>query len=201
MDKYLKILVWPVAFVVVVIFALWLHRNSSSLKELSLNKYGVKISFYLLSAEEKGGPAGAPSQTPIDETGILKVAQETQSISLHGKEVLWVDDNPSNNEYERQALKALGVRFTLAESTSQALELIQKQEFDSIISDFKRRDDPKGAYTLLAELRRNGNEIPFIIYSGLATPDLEADAKRWGALGETDRPTTLFELVIQSLQS
>lgn len=35
--------------------------------------------------------------------------------------VLWVDDRPENNQYDRKALEAMGVRIELALSTTEAL--------------------------------------------------------------------------------
>ncbi len=61
--------------------------------------------------------------------------------------ILWVDDRPSNNIYERQALEALGISFTLAKSTEEALEKISKQSFDAIISDMGRPPDSRAGYT------------------------------------------------------
>ncbi|MFL6354136.1 MAG: hypothetical protein ACJ74Z_20105, partial [Bryobacteraceae bacterium] len=43
------------------------------------------------------------------------------------KEILWVDDRPDNNVYERRAFEPLGITFTLATSTDQALELLSTQ--------------------------------------------------------------------------
>ncbi|WP_244264066.1 hypothetical protein [Dickeya chrysanthemi] len=40
--------------------------------------------------------------------------------------ILWVDDRPENNVYERKAFEAQGIEFTLAISTSEAIDLIKK---------------------------------------------------------------------------
>jgi CheY-like chemotaxis protein len=50
-------------------------------------------------------------------------------------QVLWVDDLPENNVYERQAFEALGIRFTLSLNTSEALERLSQQKFAAVISD------------------------------------------------------------------
>lgn len=52
-----------------------------------------------------------------------------------------MDDNPANNNYERQALEALGIRFTISTSTEDALEKIKVQNFDAVISDMGRPPD------------------------------------------------------------
>jgi PleD family two-component response regulator len=68
--------------------------------------------------------------------------------------VLWVDDRPSNNIFERQSLEALGVSFVLAISTDEALSKVAKQKFDVIISDMGRPPDPRAGYTLFGEASR-----------------------------------------------
>jgi CheY-like chemotaxis protein len=102
--------------------------------------------------------------------------------------VLWVDDRPSNNVHERQALEALGVTFVLATSTDEALEKFKYQSFDAIISDMGRPPDSEAGYTLLDALRKNGNQTPFIIYAGSRAPEHRAEARRRGAVGCTNRP-------------
>ena len=113
--------------------------------------------------------------------------------------VLWVDDNPDNNVHERQALEALGVSFVLATSTEEALEKLESQSFDAIISDMGRPPDPKAGYTLLDKLRASGDQTPFIIYAGSRTPKHQAEARQHGAMGCTNRPDELFEMVLMAL--
>jgi CheY-like chemotaxis protein len=193
-------LIWPLVFLIVVLTVLFMSRGHFAPKDIELSAKGLKVSFYLVQAEERGGPGGQASKLPIDEKMIIRAAGAAQSISLVGKRILWVDDNPENNINERQALEALGLTFTLAENTTQALEKLNRESFDAVISDFKRKDDYQGGYTLLAALKERNLKIPYLIYSSSASSELEAEAKRRGALGETNRPTRLFELVIEALQ-
>jgi CheY-like chemotaxis protein len=199
-NMSIKSLVWPFVFLVIAIVALIMSQNKSTVKEMELSPKGIKISFYLLQAEERGGPSGQPPTTPVNEKQILITASSSQTISLVGKKILWVDDNPDNNVSERRALEALGLSFALAESTEQALRYLDTTSVDAVISDFKRKDDSQGGYTLLERLKERNLRIPYIIYTGSASPELEAEAKKRGALGETNRPTRLFELVIEALQ-
>jgi CheY-like chemotaxis protein len=69
-----------------------------------------------------------------------------------------VDDRPDNNVYERQAFEAMGLTFTLALSTKQALDYLSRQPFAAVISDMGRREGPREGYVLLDTLRKNGNQ-------------------------------------------
>jgi CheY-like chemotaxis protein len=112
-----------------------------------------------------------------------------------------VDDRPSNNVHERQALEAVGITFVLATSTEDALEKLRRQSFDAIISDMGRPPDSQAGYTLLDKLREAGNRTAFIIYASSRAPEHRAEARRRGAIGCTNRPDELFEMVLSALGS
>lgn len=114
-------------------------------------------------------------------------------------QVLWVDDNPGNNVHERRSLEVFGINVILAKSTEEALGKIQQQSFDAIISDMGRPGDPTAGFTLLDKLRSAGNKTPFIIYAGARAIQLRSEARQKGALGSTNRPDELFELVMSAI--
>jgi PleD family two-component response regulator len=100
-------------------------------------------------------------QQPPDEAKVREVAQavsEATQPSIARRfgqaSILWVDDRPSNNIYERKSLEALGVRFTLSTSTEDALEKVRTTHFDVIISGMGRPPDPRVGYTLGPKTRR-----------------------------------------------
>ena len=113
-----------------------------------------------------------------------------------GSTVLWVDDRPDNNVHERRALEALGCRLVLATSTEDAQEKLKHNRVDAIISDMGRPPDPQAGYTLLDRLRTAGDQTPFIIYASSRAPEHRAEARRRGAVGTTNRPDELFEMVL-----
>lgn len=115
--------------------------------------------------------------------------------------ILWVDDIPSNNYYERSALETLGLSFTVSLTTEDALEKIRLRKFDVIISDMGRPGDPQAGYTLLEEVRKLGDNSPFIIYSSSNNPKNKELARSKGAFGATGDPQELFQLVLSTLSS
>lgn len=193
----LKVIVWPVALLLILV----LFKGTSVPKDIELNANGIKISFYLLKAAEAGGPSGKPPETPPNTKAIQDIARKASTVSLDKAKVLWVDDNPQNQEYERNALSALGVTFVVAKSTSEALPLLQSQQFDLVITDFKRRDDERGGYTLLKQVQGIKSPPPLIIYSGSTSPEFEAEAKGLGAYAETNQAQRLFSLAVEAIMS
>lgn len=174
---------------------------------------GLKIEFQQLEvAAALGAAAGrrANSESPSGDlaqdaqaaAGVVARAVSTGAIArARSRRVLWVDDKPNNNVFERQALEVLGVQFILATSTEDALTRLRGQRFDAIISDMDRPPDRRAGYTLLEAVRALDQNAPFIIYSGTRAPEYRAEALRLGANGTTNRPDELFEMVISSLRS
>jgi CheY-like chemotaxis protein len=146
------------------------------------------------------------SQPDIEKTKtIAKTVEQLitprASHHLEGASVLWVDDRPMNNTYERQALEALGIQFTISKSTDDAVERLQQKRYDVIISDIARPPDQKAGYTLLEKVKAMGLTTPFIIYAGSKRPEHIAEARRRGAFGTTNDPQELFEFVVLALQT
>jgi CheY-like chemotaxis protein len=113
--------------------------------------------------------------------------------------ILWVDDRPENNTYERQAFEALGLRFTLAESTSEAFERLAQNKFAAIISDMGRREGQREGYVLLDRLRKGGDHTPLIFYAASNAPEHKRETREHGGQGCTNNAQELFELVTRAV--
>jgi CheY-like chemotaxis protein len=109
--------------------------------------------------------------------------------------ILWVDDRPENNAYERQAFEAIGLRFTLALSTDEALERLSQTKYAAIISDMGRCEGPREGYVLLDRLRKEGNSIPLFFYASSNAPEHKRETREHGGQGCTNNAQELFEMV------
>ncbi|HEX7837006.1 MAG TPA: response regulator [Kofleriaceae bacterium] len=214
MTKLVGALAWPfVVGFVIVRFRPALKSFFDNLGEFSLKGGGFEASAKRQAAATALAAAVAaraePGQQPrsaVKEAHEAKelVAEAVTPVLLRKAaraRVLWVDDRPENNIYERQSMEALGVSFAIAKSTEEALEKLRSQEFDLVISDMGRPPDKTAGYTLLDSLRRSGNTIPFIIYASSNAPEHKAEARKRGALGTTNHPSELFEYVLAALWS
>jgi CheY-like chemotaxis protein len=199
---YVKVLVWPLFLLAfLLIFKEPISQQFSRVSEVDLDLTAMKVAVALAAAESARGPARTDRVSSINSDRIITTADNSRSVQLNGAKVLWVDDNPDNNKYERQALSALGIEFVLAATTEDALKKIEAQKFGAIVSDFNRLEEPQGAYTLLAEVSKTVDHPPFIIYSGSSSTEFVTEAKSRGAFGETNQPTKLFELIIDALKT
>lgn len=115
------------------------------------------------------------------------------------RHILWVDDRPDNNIYERRSLESLGIEFTLALSTAEALKILAKQRFAAIISDMGRREGPREGYVLLEAVRKTDAQTPFFIYAGSNAEAHRREAAARGAQGTTNRAHELYQMVVRSL--
>ena len=115
------------------------------------------------------------------------------------KEILWVDDRPENNVYERNTLEQYGLTFTLALSTLQALHCMEHNKFALIISDMGRKEGNREGYVLLDAIRKTNKEIPFIIYADSRKQEHVNETLKRGGQGCTNSPAELIDLVIKNL--
>ena len=148
------------------------------------------------TAKSTGKPAEAADISLAAGSVADAVQRSTHDESARTeRRILWVDDRPDNNIYERRAFEALGFNFTLALSTKEALDRLEKGTFSAVISDMGRKEGAQEGYVLLDALRSQGNRVPFFIYAGSNAPEHKREAADRGAQGSTNRPQELFDLV------
>jgi len=213
-TKLFGVLIWPAVLIFVLgRFAPALREFVANLGEFSLKGAGFEASAKRKQAEaaaaltapavsrpERGAtPEATAREAQVAFDVVAEVATPWVIRRAEKSTVLWVDDMPSNNVYERKALESLGVSFVLADSTDEAFEKLKRQSFDAIISDMGRPPDPQAGYTLLDRLRASGDRTPFIIYAGSRSPEHRAESRRRGAVGCTNRPDELFDMVLSVL--
>ena len=120
--------------------------------------------------------------------------------SVGKKAVLWVDDRPENNVFERNTLEEhYGIEFTLALSTQQALNCMKHDKFSLIISDMARKEGDREGYVLLEEVRKIDEKIPYIIFSSADKEEYIEETLNRGGQGYTNNSNELIDLVIKNL--
>ena len=144
---------------------------------------------------------GRPIAREDAATGVEGAALGVEALG-RPPQLLWVDDRPSNNRHEVAALTSLGMHISLSTSTEDALtKLARHGAYDLIISDMSRPPDDEAGYTLLDALRRRDEPTPFLIYASSRSAEHFDQAVKRGAIGCTNRPDELVELVTNALRS
>jgi CheY-like chemotaxis protein len=118
----------------------------------------------------------------------------------HHRQILWIDDRPDNNIFERRAMESYNIEFVLAKSTNEALDKITERHFDAVISDMGRPPDRRAGYTLLEALRTRGYGMPYFIYARSRSPEHVAEALGHGAQGTTNVADELIAMVLSGLE-
>jgi CheY-like chemotaxis protein len=136
--------------------------------------------------------------------GIVEAVRSTthaRSSAIDGwrNRVLWVDDRPENNSYERQAFEAVGLSFNLCLSTNEALKQLSKERFAAIISDMGRKEGPREGYVLLDKLREKDARTPFFVYASSNSPEHKRETTKHGGQGCTNDAQQLFQMVMRSV--
>jgi CheY-like chemotaxis protein len=117
--------------------------------------------------------------------------------------VLWVDDNPANNEYERSLLRRDGIVFDNVVSTPEALEQLRMSSYDLVITDLGRRRSSDRSQSagraLLASPEIAAGGPPVVVYAGLDAVRQEAELRALGAFGVSANREHLLALVRAAL--
>ena len=150
--------------------------------------------------------ATAKSDTPASEAELHRIVEVVRAASLATasgdgwrNHILWVDDRPANNEYERQAFEGVGLRFTLALSTAEAFERLSQNKYAAIISDMGRREGPREGYVLLDRLRQQADRTPLFFYASSNAPEHKRETQEHGGQGCTNNAQELFEMVTRAV--
>jgi CheY-like chemotaxis protein len=210
-EERLPLIYFLVLFpvVVLVVFAWLVSTHSGKLfapadfkNEENYVKMQLSAVASLATAAAKNPSLGGES----DIARIVEVVQEAapqKSAPTDGwrNHVLWVDDRPENNVYERQAFEAVGLKFSLALSTDDALAAMERQKFAAVISDMGRKEGPREGYVLLDAMRAEGNQTPLFFYASSNAPEHKRETREHGGQGCTNNAQELFHLVTKAIIS
>lgn len=203
---------WPtLALFVIIKYRSGLAAFFQDLGEFTLKVPGVEASARrqeIKAAVAVGAALAKPGGAPVDTSDASVVAEELADVlpgkrrlaDIAGSTILWVDDRPQNNVYERQAMEALGASFLVETSTDAALAALERRSVDLIISDMGRPPDARAGYTLLDGLRKQGNPTPYVIYASSRSPEHVRESREHGAIGCTNSPQELIQLVLRGLR-
>ena len=198
-TRLVGVLTWPVVLVIAFsYFAPSLQIFLVNLKEGSIEAFGFKISG---KAEATNAVVNALRQNLVADAtkAVDSLSAAANQTSKSAKQILWVDDNPSNNTFVKQAFETLGFQMINVLTTNDALESLKRRKFDLVISKMGRPEGRLAGYDLLAKLKEENISIHFIIYSGVNTEETKAETIKRGAFASTNRPDELLHYAADAL--
>jgi CheY-like chemotaxis protein len=105
-----------------------------------------------------------------DVSTLVDAIPSLSATPRRAARVLWVDDRPANNEYERQRLRPAGIVFDNVVSTREAIEQLANESYDLVITDLGREGSSDRSYdagtTFLQHPAVRSGGPPVIVYAG-----------------------------------
>jgi CheY-like chemotaxis protein len=127
-----------------------------------------------------------PTSLSADIDRLVKAIPSLAVAPRRAARVLWVDDNPANNELERKRLRPHGIVFDNVVSTEEALRQLEDENYDLVITDLGRRksSDRSGeaGETFLEHPVLAKGGPPVIVYAGTWAARRRDELKQRGAL-------------------
>jgi DNA-binding NtrC family response regulator len=108
--------------------------------------------------------------------------------------LLLIDDDPNTLASLSRAFRLAGHEATVCDNANRAIELLQSQRFDLILSDVVMPG--KSGMELLEELKKSGLQTPIVMISGQANIEMAVKATRLGALDFLEKPLTTDKLLL-----
>ncbi|MFC4128448.1 response regulator [Nocardia rhizosphaerae] len=147
-------------------------------------------------AAAKHGATAAECDPGVDLERLARIViRAVGTGTAPAGRILWVDDEPADNIFERHAFTAVGYNFVLAMSTEAALEHLDTMDFVAIISDLRRPGDDRAGLQLLTEVRAKNIETPYFLYTSMNDLSFREQILTAGGQGLTSDPDSLFESV------
>ena len=116
--------------------------------------------------------------------------------------VLYVDDDAEFLKVARQCLEMQGMlEVDTALSVKEAAEKMKKKTYDAVVCDYQMPE--KDGLQFLKELRRKGNNIPFIMFTGKGREEVAIQALNLGADGYINKagdPETVYGELAHSIR-
>lgn len=195
------LVLFPVA--VLLVFAWLVSRHANKL--YSPGEFKNEDNFVTVVAALAAATTAHPKKVMAEPAfnldaiaeGVRAIAAQTSAIAtLRKRSILWVDDKPERNTYERRAFEGIGLECELALSTEEAASLLKRRHFAAVISDMKRKEGEFEGTKLLALLREGDSRTPFFIYSLSDPASFTKEVARLGGQGVTSDARELFQMVV-----
>lgn len=198
LSSFINLVAWCLA-IALLVNALRRGRVES----ISFGPIGVRIQEAVQATASAARAWKSEDPKPVDVPRIratVSRAFEPEILrNMTGKPILWVDDNPSNKRLAVRALSKFNLEIEQVTSTEAAMALLEKRNFDLVISDMGRGTNLRAGYELLQLIRESGNNVPFFIFAGQDRPEFRREAAARGAQLSTNDMLELVDNVVKYL--
>jgi two-component system response regulator PilR (NtrC family) len=134
----------------------------------------------------------------VTQSSTTSPSQAPAADAASKPRILIVDDEPSMREMLRIALRRDGYEVVLAENGKQAIEHLQRQPVDLLLSDI-RMPDVSGVEVLRTAKEVNRDVVAFMM-TAFASTETAVEAMRLGAVDYFTKPFSMDELRLKVRQ-
>lgn len=113
--------------------------------------------------------------------------------------LLWVDDNPVNNKDEKDFFLSKQIAVYNVTSTQDAMTLLNLYQYDAIITDMGRGDDPLAGLKFIVEVREKLLSTPVYFYTIMPSEALQKEIVSKGGNGIAVTSDDLYQLILPEL--
>ena len=132
----------------------------------------------------------------INALGDISLKQRADPTCYH---ILIAEDNPTNRKVLQKILERAGHRCSLAKNGDEALDLIEKKEFDAIVLDMKMpMMTGLEVARIYSVMRAPFARAPIIMFSANVSPDAKIESLNAGADEFLSKPIQI-DLFLQTL--
>jgi len=104
-------------------------------------------------------------ERPKDSVPVRQTSPITNDAPDAIATILWVDDHPSNNALEVEAVRKRRIAVHLAESTEDAFKLLAFNRYALVVSDLGRGEDRLAGLRMIGAMKQRGVNVPVLIYT------------------------------------
>ena len=126
---------------------------------------------------------------------VREMVQSTQTKHMFRERILVVDDDKAFRVATQTVLDDEQYEVMLASNGSEALALLEKNEFDLLLSDMVM--EKMSGIVLLQQVRTRWPDLPVVMVTGFGSIQTAVEAMRLGAVDYLTKPTNNDELVIK----
>jgi len=160
----------------------------SGLKILGVEITLLKESFDAVVAERN------VSVSQDDRWSAIQRAHYVRPVIQDAK-LLWVDDAPQQNRQLITFLRSLGAQVDQARDTHEALKLLRRHQYNTVVSDIKRGENEKAGIDMVSSMWDEAIYRWTIFYVADLEPGIPAHA-----FNITNRPDHLLHFIMDVLE-
>jgi CheY-like chemotaxis protein len=187
-------LLWVVAIITVVLVFRTTIRSRLLPRMTELKAFGIEATF--VKEQLDRAAETVPAGSEADRSQVSKRAERIAPL-LQDARVLLINDVPAEMFHVMRILRELKIHVDVATSTAEALDALEKEPYDVVISDMRRDGVADEGLRFLRESRVRGVYRPTILSVGRYDPDQDTPPY---AFGITNRVDELLNLVFDVLE-